>query len=615
MSSLIWSSPSSPSPHYPHHLVPSPQLLLLLCAIITTLITPNTHGQLLYSPPSSPIHYKPVISMAVPPAAAQVHVHSTVQRMDTGPHLLIRIIIFFFFLLLSPASASLNSVYTAINPVLGTNKYGTAAPVSAADTAPSSATASASASATASTGSSVNSTSNGYLFSESIARNSYQKMPSQQSTYMIQPAKYRAAFSSTRNTTPTTTTNSTSSNKTTSANKSATLVRSPKSSSKSSKIINSEVMPIPLIKPHRHGATLGFNLPDQGLTLYLDINELATKPMAQNIGLKVVSHAKSGDDLELEEVREELNEVKPAKSNKVLRKRVTKVLKKQGKDGKTVTIVTGAAKSSTREGKSSRLQGTNVPTTTTLPPLPGSTKRIKLKTENHFLSPANKAKQQQQQQQQNQVIEIPSLNHQVDINSEKIFADLDKQQQQGGNNLTRNDIPPTASRIPSTYVSQRKEGESEPSPPSPSTTNILGGGIDDDLPDLIKEAGPGAEPPSEEPIVKEEESGEATGENETDSDNVERSVNAEDAAAAEELEEAIEEENERVDGSLGASKSATPPSPQLLNSSSQARQQEAVDNKFVSQMQSLLEKSAQLVDISAQTCSAAVSRCQRGGRL
>ncbi len=251
---------------------------------------------------------------------------------------------------------------------------------------------------------------------------------------------------------------------------------------------------------------------------------------------------------------------------------------------------------------------------------------------------------------------------------------------------------------------QRKEGESEPSPPSPSTTNILGG-IDDDLPDLIKEAGPGAEPPSEEPIVKtpttttttpsststeseeEEESGEAGGENETDSDNVERSVNAEDAAAAEELEEAIEEENERgdeqgvaqttttnslsvddsdeeedeertgsitttpssssfispttfislpgeeaalrvttttppsttssssdneVDGSLGASKSATPPSPQLLNSSSQARQQEAVDNKFVSQMQSLLEKSAQLVDISAQTCSAAVSRCQKG---
>ena len=229
-------------------------------------------------------------------------------------------------------------------------------------------------------------------------------------------------------------------------------------------------MPIPLIKPHRHGATLGFNLPDQGLTLYLDINELATKPMAQNIGLKVVSHAKSGDDLELEEVREELNEVKPAKSNKVLRKRVTKVLKKQqGKDGKTVTIA--AAKSATREGKSSRLQGTNVPTTTTLPPLPGSTKRIKFssgtKTKsassgsklNHFLSPANKAKQQQQQQQQqNQVIEIPSLNHQVDINSEKIFADLDKQQQQqqqqGGNNLTRNDIPPTASRIPSTYVSQ-----------------------------------------------------------------------------------------------------------------------------------------------------------------
>ena len=69
-----------------------------------------------------------------------------------------------------------------------------------------------------------------------------------------------------------------------------------------------------------------------------------------------------------------------------------------------------------------------------------------------------------------------------------------------------------------------------------------------------------------------------------------------------------------VDGSLGVSKSATPPPPQpTLNASSQARQQEAVDNKFVSQMQSLLEKSAQLVDISAKTCSAAVSRCQKGG--
>ncbi len=51
-----------------------------------------------------------------------------------------------------------------------------------------------------------------------------------------------------------------------------------------------EMLPIPVIKPHAHGATLGFNLPEQGLTLYLDINELATKPLAQNIGLKVVSH-------------------------------------------------------------------------------------------------------------------------------------------------------------------------------------------------------------------------------------------------------------------------------------------------------------------------------------
>lgn len=48
--------------------------------------------------------------------------------------------------------------------------------------------------------------------------------------------------------------------------------------------------PIPVITPHAHGATIGFDLPEQGLTLYLDVDELATKPIAQNIGLKVVTH-------------------------------------------------------------------------------------------------------------------------------------------------------------------------------------------------------------------------------------------------------------------------------------------------------------------------------------
>lgn len=51
-------------------------------------------------------------------------------------------------------------------------------------------------------------------------------------------------------------------------------------------------LPIPVIKPHAHGATLGFNLPDQGLTLFLDVDELADKPFAQNIGLKVITHDK-----------------------------------------------------------------------------------------------------------------------------------------------------------------------------------------------------------------------------------------------------------------------------------------------------------------------------------
>ena len=71
---------------------------------------------------------------------------------------------------------------------------------------------------------------------------------------------------------------------------------------------DSEMLPIPVIKPHRHGATLGFDLPEQGLTLYLDINELATKPMASNIGLKVVSH----DNHQAQQSQTQtLNHVKP----------------------------------------------------------------------------------------------------------------------------------------------------------------------------------------------------------------------------------------------------------------------------------------------------------------
>ncbi|KAH9420210.1 hypothetical protein DERP_011545 [Dermatophagoides pteronyssinus] len=124
-----------------------------------------------------------------------------------------------------------------------------------------------------------------YLASESISRNSYQ---TPHNAYMIHPTKYKQAFFPAESIR-------------TEYNKSVKNLpihsthskRKSSSSSKGNKIIDSVVMPIPMIKPHKHGATLGFNLPEQGLTLYLDINELATKPMAQNIGLKVVAHQKN----------------------------------------------------------------------------------------------------------------------------------------------------------------------------------------------------------------------------------------------------------------------------------------------------------------------------------
>lgn len=77
---------------------------------------------------------------------------------------------------------------------------------------------------------------------------------------------------------------------------------------------DSEMLPIPVIKPHRHGATLGFDLPEQGLTLYLDINELATKPLAQNIGLKVVSHEPQAQSSHTQT----LNQPKPTQSHQNL---------------------------------------------------------------------------------------------------------------------------------------------------------------------------------------------------------------------------------------------------------------------------------------------------------
>lgn len=81
--------------------------------------------------------------------------------------------------------------------------------------------------------------------------------------------------------------------------------------------VDVDMLPIPVIKPHAHGATLGFDLPEQGLTLYLDIDELATKPLAQNIGVKVVTHdrTQSGSSTSHQSQKAPASAPAPAPSN------------------------------------------------------------------------------------------------------------------------------------------------------------------------------------------------------------------------------------------------------------------------------------------------------------
>lgn len=575
----------------------------------------------------------------------------------------------------SGSAAPLNSVYTAINPSssvpVSSSQYGS----SAKYTAPVAASLSM---AQPVSSSQPNST---YVFSESIARSSYQKP---QSTYMIQPAKYRQAFPSTQNST----------------RRSGKSAGGTRKSSKGSKLINSEVMPIPMIKPHRHGATLGFNLPDQGLTLYLDINELATKPMAQNIGLKVVSHAnKDGEEEEdkdssTENSIESLNEVKPPKdaSGKPLRKRVAKVVKRIKDISKNVTIAT-ASKSTVKSLKQlNATKTTERPLQTTGNSLSGTTKKIKYGTKTktssggnklNILSPAqaNKAKQ---------VIEIPSLNHEVNINPNKIFDDVDLGKAltstttgSSTGNATRNDIPPTASRIPATYVSQveykgdaeedlepknvvaqKKEADSAVEENSSSENNgettselmketvssgealneaIQGGGAEDEI---EREKRPAS--------TEEREESDAVGDNDTDSNEAENVVpagNSKEEAEEEEVEEedvtaaivttTVTPSGEELDSTAtttvapgpasvtqtilpveDALRIATttiplranevePPVTESAVNSTTAKKQEVVDNRFVQQMQSLIEKSAKLLDQSSQTCSAAVDKCNK----
>jgi len=54
--------------------------------------------------------------------------------------------------------------------------------------------------------------------------------------------------------------------------------------------------PSPIIKHRENGATVGLDLPDSNLRLLLDIDELASKPISDNIKLKVVERNPNGND-------------------------------------------------------------------------------------------------------------------------------------------------------------------------------------------------------------------------------------------------------------------------------------------------------------------------------
>ncbi|KAJ6222678.1 hypothetical protein RDWZM_001223 [Blomia tropicalis] len=531
-------------------------------------------------------------------------------------------------------SASSNLAYTAINPVpAGQKLYGSA--VAAAKYAVPLVATLGAASA-----SNPNST---YVFSESISRSSYQKP---QNTYMIQPAKYRQAFPTITSRSSTNSHNNNNNNSNNRTNK----VSSKKV--KNSKIINAEIMPIPMIKPHRHGATLGFNLPDQGLTLYLDINELATKPMAQNIGLKVVAHGKNGEDDDDSNVDNHINDSKP----KSLRKRMPKLNKKP--KNSTLNNTT-----SVKAVKNLKFQANN--TVTATKQASTGTKKIKLGTKSktnygekgnignksNLLSPAQANKAKRANEQINQ-------HNELNLNKKKLFDDAIRKMNE--NNGTRNDIPPTASRIPATFVNhvdeleedveqhkmgQRKEidnfddDSNETEDTKSSVGEALGHAVR--VSGIEREKQQSDESSSE---LEEEEDEESENETETNGESL-SSISIDDEEENEENEDettatttmdpllndietktttmlpvASNTQTNLLDNpqkiattttsSLSENELIPPVSKSVVNESVVLRQ-EAMDQQFVEQMHNLIDKSAKLLDLSSQTCTAAVERCKR----
>ncbi|KAF7490262.1 Periostin [Sarcoptes scabiei] len=501
-----------------------------------------------------------------------------------------------------------------------------------------------------------------YIASESIARTSFRKP---QNTYMIQPIKYQQAFSS--SSTPSSKSNPNRFQNKISSNQednksdrnqnhhrqlyhqrhqqqpqqsSKSTFESNKNNLKSNKIINSEVMPIPMIRPHRHGATLGFNLPDQGLTLYLDINELATKPMAQNIGLKVVSHNSNDSNDIINNNKNNGNKINARlKSEKLIDSRQS--LKNQTTSSVSkVTIKTNGsiksefiAKNSLNENGNHRQQ--HIHKLNEKSSKKNSSKKTKSKQQESTLNQAKfTANRRGPSNDESSLIDgkvknsflsssrpLSQSNQEKNLKEEISGADKNKRFSQ--NNVVNHtifDIPPTASRIPPSFTTQTKSFEQELNFDRNNIIQIKKNFPYSEQDDLEREDNFPKDNDShlldDDGDVESENNGLPTGSNRNinDADNNGEeddedlgAINDLIAKTTTEIPLEITTITMQPHHKMTRKESTT----QALSVEEQIRRQEMIDNDLVRQMQSLLEKSSKLIDLSANTCSAIERKCSR----
>ena len=450
-----------------------------------------------------------------------------------------------------------------------------------------------------------------YLASESISRNSYQ---TPHNAYMIHPTKYKQAFfpAESIRTEYNKSVKNLPIHSTHSKRKSSSS-----SSSKGNKIIDSVVMPIPMIKPHKHGATLGFNLPEQGLTLYLDINELATKPMAQNIGLKVVAHQKNqqsnqdddddiddGDDGEVddENVDHANNFEKQENLNRFSNNNLTSAI-----TGRRIVNPDGPKKIIVKKAKFRYQMSTNDSAVARKP-----YKVVAKKANDGQLLSPMQAKFSQQQ------------NSTVNINNN--FSTMNDRYK----NRTAN-IPPSASRIPITYSSLKNDQYQVDLGNNNNNNNKNDQAIQQKLINNFNDMNMGKNSQKNEREIITFSDDNDGDDDDDDSDNGSSDImfplnfdnhydtNDDDDDSNEQMLRATTQlpiETTTTFWSLRNPKDTNSylnePNDLVTNGNTleeKVRKQEMIDNELVQQMQLLLEKSTKLIEMSADSCSVKNQQC------